>query len=248
MKFAVMSYSATEVGDRRVAKHRCEPQIKIVQPCPTIDTVFSERVAAEMKRLCTTYDPTAGEPGHAPWEWSGPSLGYGDTGALIVFAHGAPNNIPLIFYKASRNKRNSWTPLFPARVSAGISKDAFGIDLSAEQISTRLNNVGQRNLARSMAVLKSDIPTAYVFLVLGSLSHPWRLNDRVLANRTGLPMHTLSNLIRRMTSFGWIDSQRRLTDQGAGQLAHAKKQRHLATEVVKSEPEMYYPEMLRRPI
>lgn len=251
ISFAVLSYAATEEGERRVAKHRCQPQIKIVQPCPTIDTSFSERVAAKLKKLCATYDPTAGEPGHAPWEWSGPSLGYGNTGALIVFAHGAPNNIPLMLYKTSRSKRNSWTPLFPARVSAGISKDAFGVDLNAEQISARLNSIGQRNLARSTAVLKSDIPTAHVFLVLGSLSHRSRLNDRALANRTGLPMLTLCSLIRKMTSFGWIDSQRRLTDQGAGQLAHARKQLHLATDIIpvgKSEPELYYPSSLRRPI
>lgn len=251
MRFAVMAYSATEAGERSVASHRCHPKIHIVLPCPTIDTMFSTKVAAEMKRLCTAYDPTEGEPGHAPWVWSGPSLGYGNGGALIVFAHGAPNNIPLMFYKASRDKKNNWTPLFPARVSAGISKDAFGINLTAEKINARLNNLGQHSLARSVAVLKSDIPTAQIFLVLGTLSRPPRLNDRVLASRTGLPTHELAKLLRTMTSYGWIDSQRRLTDQGAGQLAHARKQLHvttLAMHVGKQEPEPYYPTSLRQPI
>lgn len=251
MKFAVMAYSATESGERRVASHRCHPAVHIVLPCPTIDTMFSTKVAEEMKRLCTTYDPTGDEPGHAPWVWSGPSLGYGNEGALIVFAHGAPNNIPLMFYKASRDKKKNWTPLFPARVSAGISRDAFGIGLTAEKINARLSNLGQHSLARSVAVLKSNIPTAQIFLVLGALSHPPRLNDRVLASRTGLPTHELAKLLRMMTSYGWIDSQRRLTDQGAGQLAHARKQLHLATDAMpvgKREPEPYYPTSLRQPI
>jgi hypothetical protein len=251
MKFSVMAYSATETGERRVASHHCHPKIHIVLPCPTIDTMFSTKVAEEMKRLCTTYDPTEGEPGHAPWVWSGPSLGYGNEGALIVFAHGAPNNTPLMFYKAPRDKKKNWTPLFPARVSAGVSKDAFGIDLTADKINARLNNLGQHSLARSVAVLMSDIPTAHIFLVLGALSRPPRLNDRVLASRTGLPMHELTKLLRMMTSYGWIDSQRRLTDQGAGQLAHARKQLHLskhALPVGRREQEPYYPSLLRQPI
>lgn len=249
MEFAVMSYSATEMGEHQVRRHKCQPQIKIVQPCPTIDTTFSKKVAAKMKKLCTMYDPTVREADLELWEWGKPSsLGYGSTGALIVFAHGAPNNIPLMFYKASQNQKNSWTPLFPARVSAGINKDAFGVDLNADQISTRLNHIGQRKLARSTSVLRSDIPTAHILLVLGSLSHPARLNDRVLANITRLPMHILIDLLDKMVLFGWVDSQRRLTDQGAGQLAHAKKQLYLAPEVAKNEPGLYYPKALRRPI
>jgi len=133
VKFAVMAYSATEFGEEFVSRHSCVPKVHIVLPCPTIDTTFSKPVAEQMKRLCTAYDPTDGEPGHAPWVWSGPSLGYGNAGALLVFAHGAPNNVPLMFHKASKNKKNPWTPLFPARVSAGISKDVFGIGLTTEK-------------------------------------------------------------------------------------------------------------------
>jgi len=251
IKFAVMAYSATERGERSVARHSCKPKIHFVLPCPTIDTAFSTKVAEQIKRLCTAYDPTEGEPGHAPWVWSGPSLGYGNAGALLVFAHGAPNNVPLMFHKASKNKENAWTPLFPARVSAGISKEEFGIDLTAEKINARLNNLGQTTLAKSNAILKSDIPTGQIFLLLGALSRQPRLNDRVLAGRTGLTTQELAKVLRLMASYGWIDSQRRVTDRGAGQLAHARKQLRLATDVMpigKQEPKLYYPTSLRQPI
>jgi len=251
VKFAVMAYSATEFGEEFVSRHSCVPKVHIVLPCPTIDTTFSKPVAEQMKRLCTAYDPTDGEPGHAPWVWSGPSLGYGNAGALLVFAHGAPNNVPLMFHKASKNKKNPWTPLFPARVSAGISKDVFGIGLTTEKINARLNNLGQRTLAKSNAVMKSDIPTAQIFLLLGALSRPPRLNDRVLAGRTGLPTHELNRLLRVMTAHGWIDSQRRVTDRGAGQLAHAKKQLQLASNAMpvgNHEQQPYYPTSLRQPV
>lgn len=66
MKFAVMAYSATESGERWVARHPSKPEIHIVLPCPTIDTSFPPKEAEQMKMLCTTYDPTDGEPGPPP--------------------------------------------------------------------------------------------------------------------------------------------------------------------------------------
>jgi hypothetical protein len=251
MQFAVMAYSATKPGEARVVWHPSKPKIHIVIPCPTIDSSFSEKEAEQMKRLCTAYDPTNGEVGKVPWITGGPSLGYGSGGALIAFAHGAPNNIPLMFHKASKNRRKTWTPLFPARVSAGISKEAFGVDLTAEKISSRLANLGDHYLAKSTAVLRSDISTSQTFLLLSALSRHQRFNDRVLAERTGLKVHELRMLLEKVAQYGWIDSQRRLTDQGAGQLAHARKQMHLDTgaeAVGIHEPEPYYPTLLRQPI
>ena len=156
-----------------------------------------------------------------------------------------------MFHKASRDKKNTWTPLFPARVSAGISKDVFGIDLTAESISARLDNLGDKRLARSKAVLKSDQQTGQTFLLLSALLQPLRLNDRLLANRTGLKMHELRILLQNMSQYGWIDSQRRLTDQGYSQLAHARKH-ELISEVPmtvgNTDTEPYYPNSLRHPI
>jgi len=156
-----------------------------------------------------------------------------------------------MFYKASKRKEGSWTPLFPARVSAGVGKDAFGMELTTEKINTRLKNLGHHRLAESVAVLNSNIATAYIFLVLGALSRPPRQDDRLLSSRTGLTRHELAELLRVMTSYGWIDSQRRLTDQGAGQLAHAKSRLSLARnamKVVRWVDEPYYPKSLRQPI
>lgn len=251
IRFGVMAYAATEIGEERVSRHSCKPVVHFVIPCPTIDTVFSNNQAEKLKRLCTAYDPTREDSAKNPWAWHAPSLGYGNAGAMLVFAHGAPNNVPLMFHKASRKKAATWTPLFPSRVSAGISKEAFGIGLTAEKIEARLNNLGQHGLAKSKAVVNPNLPTSTIVLVLAALSRPPRLNDRVLAARTGLPSHELSKFLREVDRYGWTDSQRRLTDQGAAQLAHARKQLQLATDITpvgKNEPEPYYPSSLRRPI
>lgn len=251
IRFGVMAYAATEFGEASVLRHACKPVVHSVIPCPTIDTVFSKSQAEKLKRLCSAYDPTLEASAKNPWAWYASSLGYGNTGAMLVFAHGAPNNVPLMFHKASRKKTAPWTPLFPSRVSAGISKDAFGIALTAEKIEARLTNLGQQGLAKSKAAIGHDLPTSAIVLVLAALSRPPRLNDRVLAARTGLPAQELSRLLRDINRYGWTDSQRRLTDQGAAQLAHARKQLQLATDIMpvgKSEPEPYYPSSLRRPV
>nr|WP_146226196.1 hypothetical protein [Pseudomonas syringae] len=69
-----------------------------------------------------------------------------------MLAYGEPNNLPLMFHKASEDKKKSWTPLFPARVSAGISKEVFGIDLTAEYVSARLANTASGHGALSTDV------------------------------------------------------------------------------------------------
>lgn len=91
LRFEVLAYSATDSGQKYVRKHPCGPAVYFVQPCPTIDTSFPKIVARRMKDLCVKNDPID----HDPIE----SLGHHGTGALLTFAHGAPNNSPRMLYK-----------------------------------------------------------------------------------------------------------------------------------------------------
>ena len=207
-----------------------------------------------MERLCEAYTPAAIPDGKAH-PWGGPEhcpLGYGNAGALLVFAHGAPNNVPPIFHKASRSTARPWVPLFPARVSASISREAFGISLTPEKIKTQLEKLGQHKLARS-TVVNSRLPTWEVFSILTALSKPPRNNDSVLARRAGFETTRVRRLCRLLVEYGWIDSQRRLTDSGQGQLRHARKQLEAEQKVgCGSAPSTaqlaYYPKSLRHPI
>ncbi|PQO96750.1 hypothetical protein C5612_30135 [Pseudomonas frederiksbergensis] len=253
LKFAVVAYASTEMGERYVRSHRCRPDVIHVMPCPTIDTALSKIKAGKIKRLCETYDPTVGDPDIAPWSWGSASLGYGGAGTLLVFAHGAPNNVPLMFHKASKRKDSQWVPLFPSRVTAGIDSSSFGVSMTSGKIQQRLESIGHAALARSAAVVKSNIPTGEVFLLLGALSRPPRLNDSVLSRRTGLPTHTVARLCRLMASYKWIDSQRRLTDAGVGQLRHARRKvdeqmQERLQRVGQTQQTPYYPKSLRQPI
>src|SRR3546814_16306680 len=94
-------------------------------------------------------------------------------------------------------------------------------------------------------------PTLFRSL-LSALSRPPRLRDAALSRRTGMLIPTISRLCRLMTEYGWIDSQRRLTDEGAAQLRHARKitmtapKEPLLLERICEKP--YYPTSLRQPV
>ncbi|MFC0269627.1 phosphoribosyltransferase-like protein, partial [Kushneria aurantia] len=120
LSFGVVGYSATPAGRKRVKSHRLSPDVLIVAECPTIDTSFDEKQAREIKDICTKYAPSSGPIG---------ALGFQNTGALIAFAHGAPNNVPRILYSFS----NSWTPLFARRKTSATRTD-FDEQLDPEEV------------------------------------------------------------------------------------------------------------------
>lgn len=254
LRFGVIAYAGTEGGEHCVTRHACKPKFMVVKPAPTIRTVFTFGKAQQMERLCEAYSPAAIADGKAQ-PWGGPAhnpLGYGGAAVLLAFSHGAPNNLPPIFHKASRSKARPWVPLFPARVSAGIASEAFGLSLTPEKIKDRLEKLGQHRLARS-TIVNAELPTWEVVSILTALSRQPRNNDSVLARRSGFETTRIRRLCRLLSEYGWIDSQRRLTDAGQGQLRHARKQLNEDLKIVQgSGPAVkqlpYYPKSLRHPV
>ncbi len=254
LNFSVLAYGSTDLGQEYVSSHPSKPSVFSVKPVPTIRTVFSDVEATKMERLCETYNPTPKDSSSYPWLSSSHPLGYGGTGALMIFAHGAPNNVPLIFHKASaKNKsRQKWVPLFPSRISAGIDSASYGVSLTTEQVHRRLTKLGEEGLTKSR-VVNSDLPTREIFMLLTALSKPPRCKDLVLSRRSGLETTKVRHLCALMTEYGWLDSQRKLTDLGQGQLHHARKAiAHTCQEgqtlKVQINEIPYYPKSLRFPV
>ena len=249
--FGVFAYASTEMGAKRVKQHPCKPSVFQVISCPTIESVFPEKLAEKVKKLCAAYNPVQNDPSNAPWAEAS-SLGWGNIGALMVFAHGAPNNVPLLFHKKSKRKNRPWIPLFPSRVTASLPSGQFGVGLTADKIQSRLHKMGRRGLARVAISLDDDIDAGEVILLLGALSRPPRMNDTVLSNRSGLPRMKVFKLCEKLMSYGWIDSQRRLTDAGRGQVRHARLRAENQLQglplVESIEKIPYYPKSLRHPV
>lgn len=247
LRFGVIAYAMTQSGQSRISRHPCKPLTSCVQPCPTIFSAFSGSAANAYVRLCDRYDPVSPRPETFKVE---DYLGYGGVGALIAFAHGAPNNSPRIFHKTSK-RGNGWTPLFPARVTTGLPPTGFGRSLRPETISARLNALGNKALAKSPVARNASIEVKKRYLVLAALSRRQR-GDITLAIKTGLSIYEVGHVCDELERFGWIGPRRVLTDAGLGELRHLrrtageKQQRaNLKAEVEKLP---YYPTLLRAPV
>lgn len=232
LTFEVVAYAATEGGLGRVEQHRLQPLVRLVAQCPTIDNSFSEKTAAMIKDVCAQYGPPAAK---------GDPLGYQSTGALIAFAHGAPNNCPRILHARSK----SWEPLFARRVTA-MTRSEFGEELDPEQVQQRLKDMRHRRLSDGYQWDKAPKGTLETYLVLAALSHRPRRFD-VVARRTGLTLLEVEVRMKKAKENGWIDQDYRLTDTGQAHLKAAKKKRRPAPSGSQGG-KTYYPSALRVPV
>jgi hypothetical protein len=234
--FEVVAYSGTEKGCNEVRHHAASPEVRIVTPCPTIETVFDPVRAKRIKDLCERHDPVSRDPIA--------SLGYGGVGALLAFAHGCPNNAPRILY-SKRGRR--WKPLFPRRVTAsGVRAFAVNPPTGTESIAERLTAMGHERLARSPWLSRISAQGRSIIVLLAALGRGPRLDD-ALAARTGLTLPEVHALLALVVEFGWVDAKRRLTDAGQSQLVHAKGQTTPYGELLPESDVPYYPRSLRAP-
>lgn len=132
VSFEVVAYAATRSGRETVESHHSRPKVSVVIGCPTIDTEFP---TGDVRKLCVKYSPV-------PPSVMAPT-GYAQGGALIAFAHGVPNNAPLILHK----RGSGWAPLFPARVTSA-TRQHFSRSPDAEAVRTYLVEMRQARLGR----------------------------------------------------------------------------------------------------
>jgi hypothetical protein len=128
LRFTVAAYSGTVNGVRRIESHRSNPSVQLSRGCPTIFDLESH-VRGRISDLCHRYGPR-------PTTDDRTVLGYGDSGALIAFDHGMPNNAPLLLHMKARR----WTPLFPSR-SASLLTEARRSSARIEEIDRALNKL-----------------------------------------------------------------------------------------------------------
>jgi hypothetical protein len=232
MSFEVIAYSTTNFGREAVEAHPSRPLVSQVIPCPTIDALGREKRTA-FRRLCIGYDPTKSSPD---------ALGHGDVGALIAFAHGVPNNAPLIFHKKSAK----WAPLFPARTTSATRTTFASDGTEVDAIRSHLLELRQKRLAESPWLDNVKPQSRALFAVLAALARPPR-DSRTLSTKTGLTLIEVDEALVTATSHGWITDTYRLTDAGQAELENARKSAPTA-KVLPQEPERYYyPKALRAP-
>lgn len=232
-RLRVISYGATVEGSGKVLSHPSKPALSYVTPCPAIDTEYSERDAKSLKELFIKYDPIQKHPVD--------SLGFGGHAAMMVFAHGCPNNLPRILYKNSRK----WEPLFYGRSNLLEEQDKPA-DFEAD--ARRFERLGHGAQARELADAAWTREGMENLLVLAAIKGKKRFTEAI-AIATGLDIANVHSSIDRLEQLGWITPKRILTTEGYQNLSSAKTFRlrgEKPTAVL--EDSMYYPRLLRTPI
>jgi hypothetical protein len=234
MSFEVIAYSATDEGKTFVEKHRTRPYVHLVAACPTIWNSFGAENARKIEQLCDTY--FRGTPDM-------PSLGYGSSGALIAFAHGAPNNTPLIFHK----KKRSWLPLFPERLTAETRYTFSQVRQESDDLRARLVAMRQRRLARSNIVEANNRRVTDLVIVLAALGRPPRAYDKI-ALKTRLTLLEVEQVMSIALKHGWIDGNNQLTEAGQAELNRLRKPTPRILPLTIAPPDQYCPKKLRAPV
>ncbi len=234
-KFEVVAYAATERGLARLQAHSSRPEAHFLHTCRTLTDAADRHRWSMVRDLCARYDPVDRDP-------SG-SLGYGGIGALIVFSHGAPNNVPRLLHAANPK----WAPLFPKRITAGTREGfADAQEPDARTINARLLEMRQVRLAGVPWLANAKPHVRNVLLVLASLNRSPR-DTFAIARRTELSVLDVENAVAKALASDWITDGRRLTDRGRAELNRIRKDSS-PSQPLSEEPEIpYYPTALRAP-
>ena len=232
MRFEVVAYAASRDGRNRVEAHPSQPKLRVATSCPTIRNTFGSSKRATIVDLCRRYSPSK----------DGDPMGFGNVGALIAFAHGVPNNAPLMLYKRGTN----WSALFPARLTSGSRSDFDKDGDTADAIRDKLTKMRQKRLAESGWIETGKKHARATLMVLAALSQRPRHAEAV-SGRTGLTIIEVGDALQRALTYKWIDGRNRVTDEGHDQLSHLRKQGLKISPLPVEEEELYYPKMLRAP-
>ncbi|MGN6094456.1 MAG: phosphoribosyltransferase-like protein [Luteibacter jiangsuensis] len=243
ISFSVIAYAATERGRKLVEEHPALPSIELAVRCPTLEDSFSRSRFHLAMELCERYAPASRSSKSDHRGAARRALGFGGTGALIAFAHGAPNNVPTMFWRES----GTWIPLFKGRVTAG-TRESFVSQLDVGGVQDRLQSMRQDRLSRSMLFFQLNGPAGALILTLAASGrNPG--NAAAIAEVTGLTISEVSTSTDKAVSHGWLDGRGRLTDAGRRQLDSFRSKRIPAEESVQKSPETaYYPSALREPV
>ena len=173
-------------------------------------------------------------------------LGYGGIGALISFAHGMPNNAPVIFYQGSQRGHFRWNPLYPQRVtfSRRGDDDAKAIRERRYRKSMDLHRATKKRVLSSPRFRSAPLALRDAVHVLLTLDRGPR-TMLVLSARSGLSVERVESALTRIERYGWADDDLRITERGRLELAR------LGSPVQKGvqfgSGDVYIPRSLRAP-
>lgn len=234
LKFYIISYATTLNGLKTIQSHKVKPTVIYSIQCPTIDSEFNKDEAKEIKDFCERYYLKKNN-NYGP-------LGYQNCGTLIAYAHGIPNNAPIILHKKS--KKNI-PPLFISRVIGKIKEELNTGILEVDHTKVLERNQ-QLKLSTSNWLKTANKEAKDFIVVLAALNKKPRSTDAI-SKRTSIKIIDVEKLITLAKKCEWVAESGRLTDEGINLLEHLKVQKKKRKDLVWEIDMGYYPKSLRMP-
>lgn len=227
MSFEVVCYSATEWGAQSVRRHSLSPSVSMHIACPVIDEAFRGKALGQIRMLCKKYPKKTKFP-----------FGFSDTGSLIAFSHGIPNNAPAILHSNS----SGWRPLFQGRSTLAASLDIIAD--SSQLIAENSNEVlGIRNARALLKDVHSEL-WAHTMLVLNTIKIGLRTASQVSA-RTQLTLVRIEEVFSIAITAGWLTTRNSLTRLGRRELRCMKSWHGKEFSLAQVQSPIYFPTQLR---
>lgn len=161
----------------------------------------------------------------APLGSSRQVLGYGGLACPVIFQHGCPNNVPLIFWvQPSRRSRIKWNPLFPNRSVSSDVYPLFTEDLARQAMPEELWMAGHFDFALNVLEKIDRFKESHqLLLVLGLLAKGHSVNG--IRNTLVLTDAEFNALLDELRVGGLIDANDVVTRYGFDVVARASKPR-----------------------
>lgn len=227
ISFEVICYAATEQGLKHVKRHKTKPNINFHLTCPTIEESFEGHQLGEVKLLCQSYPKKS----HL-------FLGFNNTGSLIAFSHGLPNNSPAIFHSRSKG----WKPLFGGRSTIQIDIDS--VASSAEALVARSETVLKIQGARELLAYSDGELWVKTTLVMQTLRNGWKTAKSVSA-KTQLPIEDVESMLDLAKQAKWVTPKNSLTAMGRRELKWLNRREMPEGMLVTKPRDLYFPKQLR---
>jgi hypothetical protein len=232
-KLAVVAYSGTQAGIKKVKGHPCRPAVHIARKCPTIATAFGASKHAQIVDLCKRVPERSDAP-----------LGFLDTGALIAFEHSCPNNVPAMFIETGRYQARTWQPLFPSRTSLQLDQ---GKSAAREPHAAALENLKLGEVAKSEAFVASSRSQQDVVMLLAAI-YRGRRETADLVAATCLPFSRVTSAFDEALRSHLLTTNGRLTHEGHALLSAMNRGPSGSVPTHMSPDPYYYPLSLRAPL
>tara|TARA_R110000772_G_scaffold69345_16_gene153286 strand:+ start:7275 stop:8405 length:1131 start_codon:yes stop_codon:yes gene_type:complete len=230
LTYHVVCYSATDLGLQSLARHPLRPSVSVHIACPVIDEAFEGTELGEVKQLCLKY----------PKMKSRFPFGFNNTGSLIAFSHGIPNNAPQILHSS----RAGWKPLFKGRSTLASNLDAIAD--SSELLQQNSQRVLRVRDAKQLLTDSEGELWAHAMLTLDAVNKGLRTPTKLSA-RTQIPMLRVQEILKIASEAGWLTPNLSLTRLGRREIRWFRMFRSSADDLAYPENELYFPSQLRAP-